>query len=675
MSVHTSLLTSISQSLASTYRKTGPKLISDFTQEPVGGIPNSTSDVGKKIIFIHHNASPTKYYKYALQEPDTLVNNTGALVSYSGAKTGRCPKDRRVVFDANSDISQNIWWYQNGNNSPNFKMDKETFLINRETTINYLTTQDHLFVVDGYAGWDNEHRIKVRLIAERPYHAFFMRNMLVIPTPEELETYGEPDFTIFNAGRFPCNRYTSYMTSSTTVDFSMERQEILILGTQYAGEMKKGIFSVMYYLMAQKGILTLHSSANTNLTGDNVALFFGLSGTGKTTLSADPRRKLIGDDEHCWTDSGVFNIEGGCYAKCIKLSPEKEPDIFQAIRFGAILENVDINNHTGLVDYNSNRITNNTRASYPLNHINNVVLPAVGGHPSNVIFLTCDAFGLLPLVSKLTLEQAMYHFLSGYTSKIAGTEDGVSEPTATFSACFGEPFLMCHPFQYCKMLYQKIKKHKTNVWLVNTGWIQGKFNSPNSMRCPLKLTRQIINDIHSGEMVVYFQQKKTRTLPIFELEYLTGGYTDEYNRYLDPQINWGSLHSYLRELQQISQLFKTNYNKYDMSELKGISKLIEKGGPRDMDIPVPTIQAKHKNKSNSSGGNGHEGDSDILENKLDSLRGRLLKKEVSDEEYISSSQPVKSKPNSSNGKGKRKPKTIFKKVIIRHRFANKNLIR
>jgi phosphoenolpyruvate carboxykinase (ATP) len=469
-------------------------------------------------------------------------------------------------------------------------MDTQSFLINRETAINYLNTRDTLFVVDAFAGWDKKHQIKIRLIAERAYHAFFMHNMLIKPTPEELENFGKPDYVIFNAGKFPSNRYSTCMTSSTSIDFSFERQEIVILGTQYAGEMKKGIFSIMYYLMALKNILTLHSSANVSNDGQNVAIFFGLSGTGKTTLSADPNRKLIGDDEHCWSDDGIFNIEGGCYAKCINLDPKQEPDIFNAIRFGALLENVRINPSTREVNYSDISITANTRAAYPIEFINNSIVPCISNHPNNIIFLTCDAFGALPLVCKLSLQQSMYHFISGYTAKTEGTEQGITEPIATFSACFGEPFLTCHPFVYAKMLYEKIQKHNTNVWLINTGWILGKYGEQHSKRCPLSLTRRIISDIHSGEMLKIWtdNNEKWKKLPIFGLEYLAKHYSEDLYKCLDPVFGCSDNIQYTNELIKLSHMFHNNFKKYiDINTTQFTINdidFIESGGPNKIDL-------------------------------------------------------------------------------------------
>ena len=389
------------------------------------------------------------------------------------------------------DSENNIDWGE-----INIELDDHVFMINHERAIDYLNTRERLFVVDAFAGWDKKYQLKVRIICTRAYHALFMQNMLIMPTEEELADFGDPDYVIFNAGGFPANRYTSKMTSKTSIDVSLERKEVVILGTEYAGEMKKGIFSIMNYLMPLEGVLPMHCSANVGEAGD-VSVLFGLSGTGKTTLSADPKRKLIGDDEHCWTDDGIFNIEGGCYAKAINLSEENEPDIYNAIRYGTVLENVVYDKRTRKVDYSDTSITQNTRASYPIHYIENIQLPGVAGHAQNIIFLTCDAFGVLPPVSQLTPEQASYHFISGYTAKVAGTEMGVTEPQATFSACFGAAFMMWHPNKYAELLADKIKKHKAKAWLVNTGWTGGAYGVGS--RIKLKYTRAIIDAIHNKD--------------------------------------------------------------------------------------------------------------------------------------------------------------------------------
>ena len=448
------------------------------------------SPYGIDVEHVYRNSSVPTLYEIGLRkEAGTAISDVGALLVYSGEKTGRSPRDKRVV--KHPDSEKNIDW-----GDINISLDEQTYFVNRERAVDYLNICERLFVVDAFAGWDPKYRIKVRIICTRAYHALFMQNMLIMPTARELEDFGTPDYVIFNAGGFPANSYTSQMTSKTSVDVHLERKEIVILGTQYAGEMKKGIFSVMNYLMPLEGVLPMHCSANVGAEGD-VTLLFGLSGTGKTTLSADPKRKLIGDDEHCWTDEGTFNIEGGCYAKAIDLSAESEPDIFNAIRFGTVLENVVYDKQTREVDYSDTSITQNTRASYPIRHIENVQIPCVAGHPKNIIFLTCDAFGVLPPVSKLTPEQASYHFISGYTAKVAGTEMGVTEPQATFSACFGAAFMMWHPNKYAELLAEKMKKHEVTAWLVNTGWTGGGHGVGS--RIKLKYTRAMVDAIHHGD--------------------------------------------------------------------------------------------------------------------------------------------------------------------------------
>ncbi|CAD7942527.1 unnamed protein product [Amoebophrya sp. A120] len=430
-----------------------------------------TKSTGLKVKQIVHNASPAILYEEALRaEEGSYISNTGALVVSSGAKTGRSPADKRIVDEPIGwwAFTNEVWW-----GKVNIKLDDESFLINRERAVDYLNSLKKVYVVDAYAGWDPKYRIKVRVITSRAYHALFMQNMLVMP--DSKEEFGSPDFIIYNAGCFPANRYTKGMTSSTSVCMHFRRKEMVILGTEYAGEMKKGILTLMMYAMPQQRQLPLHSSCNVGKSGD-VSFFFGLSGTGKTTLSADPDRYLIGDDEHVWTDTGVFNIEGGCYAKAIDLSREKEPEIFDAIRFGAVVENVVFDHTTRVIDYYDTSITENTRAAYPLHYIPNAMIPAkVDRHPSSIILLCCDAFGVLPPVSKLTAAQVQYYFISGYTAKVAGTEQGVTEPTATFSACFGAPFLVWHPIVYAEMLAQKLEEHTCHAYLLNTGWSGGGY--------------------------------------------------------------------------------------------------------------------------------------------------------------------------------------------------------
>jgi phosphoenolpyruvate carboxykinase (ATP) len=497
---------------------------------------------------ILRNPSVATLYEEGLRnEKGTGITSTGALVAMSGAKTGRSPADKRIVGHADSE--KNIWW---GN--VNIKMDEHAFMVNRERAIDYLNTREQLYCIDAFAGWDPKYRLKIRVICARAYHALFMHNMLIRPTAEELADFGEPDYVIYNSGQFPANRYTTGMTSTTSIDLSFERKEFIILGTEYAGEMKKGVFTIMNYLMPKQDVLSMHCSATEGQNGDT-SILFGLSGTGKTTLSADPKRQLIGDDEHCWSDDGVFNIEGGCYAKVIDLSAEAEPDIFRALKFGAVLENVIFDSTTRVVDYKDVSITNNTRGSYPIEYINSAKIPCVGGNPNQVIFLTCDAFGVLPPVSKLTPEQAMYHFISGYTAKVAGTEVGVVDPEATFSACFGSPFLVWHPTKYAELLAAKIKKHGAQTWLVNTGWIGGSFGVGS--RIKLKYTRAIIDAIHAGEL----GKVETQTDPIFGLEVpkTCPGVPEEI---LWPRNSWSDKAAYESSAKKLAALFNENFKKY-----------------------------------------------------------------------------------------------------------------
>lgn len=497
---------------------------------------------------IIRNASPALLYEEALKNAKTAkLSDKGALIIYSGEKTGRSPKDKRIVKLPSSE--KDIWW---GN--VNIELDEHTFMINRERAIDYFNTCSKLYVFDGFAGWEHESRIKVRVVATLPYHALFMSNMLISPSGEELDSFGEPDYVIFNAGKFPANRYTSNMTSTTSVDLCFEKKEFVILGTQYAGEMKKGVFTIMNYILPKKDVLSMHCSANEGENGD-VSLFFGLSGTGKTTLSADPRRKLIGDDEHGWSDNGIFNIEGGCYAKVINLSSKYEPEIYNAIRYGTILENVVVDEKTREVNYNDDAITKNTRASYPIEHIPNIKIPCVGGQPKNIIFLTCDAFGVLPPVAKLTPEQASYHFISGYTAKVEGTEMGVTEPEANFSACFGAPFMVWHPSRYADILAKKIQTTGANAWLVNTGWTGGPYGVGRRFKLPH--TRAIIDAIHDDSL----KDAEIEKHPIFGLA-MPKHCANVPEEMLNPRNTWKDSAEYDRYAQKLSKLFIENFKQF-----------------------------------------------------------------------------------------------------------------
>ena len=522
--------------------------------------PIDLSEYGILVEDVIHNATPARLYEYAIIDNDAVIAASGALATRSGDKTGRSPKDKRIVDEP--DTSNDIWW-----GDINIRLTSRSFSINRQRAVDYLNTRRRVFVFDGFAGWAPEHQIRVRVIAESAYHALFMHNMLIRPTPEQLRAFGEPDVVILNAGSFPANPYTAQMTSTTSIDLSFEQGEMVILGTQYAGEMKKGVFTVMNYLMPRRGVLSMHCSANESATGQ-VSLFFGLSGTGKTTLSTDPRRRLIGDDEHCWTDEGIFNIEGGCYAKVIHLNEQHEPEIYGAIRYGSVLENVVFDEATHEVNYDDASITENTRVAYPIDFIENAKIPCVGGHPEHIIFLTCDAFGVLPPVAKLTPEQAMYHFISGYTAKVAGTEMNVTEPSATFSACFGAAFLVWHPAKYAELLAARIRQHGSRVWLVNTGWTGGAYGSGERMN--LRHTRRIVDAIHDGSL----DAAPCRTDPRFGFQ-VPVRCDPIPAEMLWPRDAWSDHESYDSSARRLADLFHQNFQQFE----SGASEAIRQAGP------------------------------------------------------------------------------------------------
>ncbi|HTN74381.1 MAG TPA: phosphoenolpyruvate carboxykinase (ATP) [Pirellulaceae bacterium] len=510
---------------------------------------------------VFRNLPPARLYEDAVEFDNCFITASGAIAANSRAKTGRSPKDKRVVDTPKT--HDEVWW-----GPVNMPLSPSGFRMLRRRATDYLNHCQHLYVTDGYAGWDPRHQLKIRVICSRPYHALFMHNMLIRPTEAQLDSFGEPDYVIFNAGTFPADPEISGLTSDTSVALNFDSGEFVILGTEYAGEMKKGVFTIMHYLMPKRGVLSMHCSANAGAAGD-VTLFFGLSGTGKTTLSADPTRFLIGDDEHCWTEEGVFNIEGGCYAKCLNLSPEKEPEIAAAIKFGTVLENTVQDPITRIVDFNDDQLTENTRASYPIEFIPNAKLPCVGGHPENIILLTCDAFGVLPPVSKLTPEQAMYHFISGYTAKVAGTEVGVKEPEATFSACFGAAFLVWHPTRYAELLAEKMKRHQANAWLINTGWSGGAYGVGERMK--LSYTRAIINAIHAGQLA---------DAPLVEDEIfglaMPTACPGVDAKVLSPRQTWSDPAAYDLTARKLAQLFHDNFAKYaDVA-----SDAIKSAGPR-----------------------------------------------------------------------------------------------
>jgi len=496
---------------------------------------------------IRRNLSPACLYEEAIASGEATITSLGALSIRSGEKTGRSPRDKRIVD--HPDSTSDVWW-----GDVNVKLSAEFFAATRARAIEYLNDRPHLYVFDGFAGWDPKCRLKIRVICESAYHALFMHNMLIRPSQAELANFGEPDYTIYNAGREIADPSVDGIGSETAVCLDFERGEFVILGTEYAGEMKKGVFTMMNYLMPKQGVLSMHCSANEGAEGDT-SLFFGLSGTGKTTLSADPRRQLIGDDEHCWADNGVFNIEGGCYAKAINLSAQKEPEIYGAMRFGSIVENVVVDPETRVIDFADTSITENTRISYPIEYIDNAKKTCTGGHPKNIVLLTCDAFGVLPPVSKLTSEQAMYYFITGYTAKVAGTEVGVTEPQETFSPCFGAAFLVWPPAKYAQMLADKIQQHGSQAWLINTGWTGGGYGVGS--RFELEHTRAIIDAIHDGSL------RETEPIcdPIFGLHIPTAceGVPSEL---LDPATTWQDPVAYRAAAERLAAAFEVNHAKY-----------------------------------------------------------------------------------------------------------------
>ena len=479
---------------------------------------------------------------HCLERDGCRRTSTGAVVAYSGKYTGRTPKDKATVREPGSE--GRIWW--DGNHA----MSPETYERVRERV--RARFQDRpLYVVDTYAGADPKSRIAVRFVVERAYHALFIKQLLIRPTARELEVF-QPDWTVVDAGRLGMLP-GEIVPGDAAIALNLAERQVLIVGTEYAGEMKKSVFTLMNDLLPGRGILSMHCSANVGVEGD-VALFFGLSGTGKTTLSADPARRLIGDDEHGWSDEGVFNVEGGCYAKCIDLSPEGEPEIYAAIREGAVLENVVLD-AAGNPDYADATLTENTRAAYPLEHIPNAVHPSVGGHPTNVVFLTADAMGVLPPIARLTPEQAQVYFLNGYTAKVAGTEAGVKEPQAVFSTCFGQPFLPRPPRVYADLLKAKIERHGAKVWLVNTGWTGGPYGEGARMK--LRDTRAMVAAAFSGALDAVPYEID----PVFGLHVPTSC-PDVPTEILTPRETWTDPAAYDAAASRLKAMFDANAAKF-----------------------------------------------------------------------------------------------------------------
>ena len=491
------------------------------------------------------------------------VTELGAVNVMTGVYTGRSPKDKFIVEDENS--KDTIWW-----TSDEYKNDNHRASLHAWNECKKIATKElsnkKLFVVDGFAGANKDTRMAVRFIVEVAWQAHFIKNMFIRPTEEELENF-KPDFVVYNASKAKVENYKELgLNSETAVMFNITSREQVIINTWYGGEMKKGIFSMMNYYLPLKGIASMHCSANTDLEGKNTAIFFGLSGTGKTTLSTDPKRLLIGDDEHGWDDNGVFNFEGGCYAKVINLDKESEPDIYNAIKRNALLENVTVSKD-GKIDFTDKSVTENTRVSYPINHINNIVKP-ISSAPmaKNVIFVSADAFGVLPPVSILTPEQTQYYFLSGFTAKLAGTERGITEPTPTFSACFGQAFLELHPTKYAYELVRKMKISGAKAYLVNTGW------NGSGKRISIKDTRGIIDAILNGKI----NETTTKKIPYFDLEIPTVLEGVDTN-ILDPRDTYKNPSEWDEKAKNLASLFIKNFKKYETNEA---GKELVKAGPK-----------------------------------------------------------------------------------------------
>lgn len=510
---------------------------------------------------IHYQSSPEELIEATLRLNQGILDENGALVINTGTFTGRSPKDKFIVRD--SITAQTVNW-----NDFNIPIAEKYFDIIFKKITQYLSSKEELWIRDAYACADPDYRLNIRMVNEKPWNNLFAYNMFIRPTEEELDHF-DPHWQILSAPDLKLDPEECGTRQPNAAVISFRHRMILIAGTGYTGETKKGIFTILNYLLPlEKDVLSMHCSANLGKQGDT-ALFFGLSGTGKTTLSADPVRKLIGDDEHGWNGEGVFNFEGGCYAKCIDLSEEKEPEIYQAVRYGALVENVNFFRGTNSINFSDAGITENTRVSYPLHYISNAMDPARGGIPENIFFLTCDAYGVLPPVSRLTNEQAMYQFISGYTAKVAGTETGVIEPKATFSACFGAPFLPLHPGKYADMLGQKLKSSQANVWLINTGWTGGPYGTGN--RIKLYNTRAMITAALDGSL----DKSSFQKLPVFNLLMPTScpGVPPEI---LNPRNTWKDKEAYDLQLQHLAKLFTKNFEKY----AGGVSSSVTAAAPK-----------------------------------------------------------------------------------------------
>ena len=495
---------------------------------------------------VHCNLSQSKWKEQELERNEGRLSDNGTIIVNTGIYTGRSPKDRFIV--KNKSNENLVDWGE-----INQPLSEEAF-DELEAAVKKEMNAKELFVFDGFAGADKRYQLPLRVVTLKSWQGHFSHNMFIRPNDKELKEFN-PEFTILNAYSTEIKNWEKLgLNSPVFIVLNLEKKIAIIGGTEYGGEIKKSIFSALNFYLPLEGVMPMHCSANIGKDEDS-ALFFGLSGTGKTTLSTDPNRRLIGDDEHGWSDNGIFNFEGGCYAKTINLDPTKEPDIYNAIKPGALLENV-ITDENGVVDYNDSSITENTRVSYPLNYIENIEPTEQGGHPHNVIFLTCDAFGVLPPVSKLTPEMAMYHFLSGYTAKVAGTERDITEPVATFSACFGAPFMPQYPTTYAKLLGKKIKKYNAQAWLVNTGWSGGAYGVGS--RIDLPITRRMLTAILEGEL------DNVNFIPDSNFKILVPESVPEIDsNILNPRNTWDDKEAYDAKAKQLIKLFKNNFTQYE----------------------------------------------------------------------------------------------------------------
>ncbi len=506
------------------------------------------STLGLSAREVHWNLTQAELIEEVLQNKEGQLTQTGALMCDTGTFTGRSPKDRFIVKDGKTKAA--VWW-----GDVNIPFSEEKFDLLQSKMLHFLEDKK-VYVRDAYAGADKTHRLNIRVINTLAWHNLFCFNMFLRPEKYKLESF-IPNFTILCVPEFEANPETDGTRKKNFAIINFSKKMILIGGTAYSGEMKKGIFSVLNFLLPhEQQVLSMHCSANIGIEERDTAIFFGLSGTGKTTLSADPNRLLIGDDEHGWTNKNVFNFEGGCYAKVIDLSAEKEPDIWNAIRYGAILENTRFKEESREVNYHNCEVTENTRVSYPLFHIRNVVQPSIGGIPKNIFFLTCDAYGVIPPIQKLSKGQAMYHFISGYTSKVAGTEDGVTEPQPVFSACFGAPFLPLHPTRYAELLGQKMKKHNTTVWLVNTGWTGGPYGI--GKRIDLVHTRAMIAAALSGVL----NNVGYRIHSIFGAE-IPLDCPHVPNEILSPRETWKDDEAFYKKANELARRFNKNFSRFE----------------------------------------------------------------------------------------------------------------